>query len=84
VDFSTIIGIIDQLVAGGPKGFIIFLVIIIVCLLFDRNRLLKEINTKNARIDEIVDSYYKGNLTLAEALNSLKNVLYELKGQIND
>ena len=84
MDLSTIIGILDQVMTGGPKGIIVMLVVIIVALLFDRKRIVAENVKKELKIDSIIDDYYKGNLTLAEALNSLRNVLYELKGKISD
>lgn len=79
MDLSTIVGIIDQLMAGGPKAIIVILAIFCIGLFFERKRLLKEVASKDAKIDKIIDDYYKGNLTLAEALNSLKLVLYEIK-----
>jgi hypothetical protein len=79
VDFSTIVGIIDELMKGGPKAVIVMLTAVIIGLLFDRRRLIKEKTTAEGKIDKIIDDYYKGNLTLADALNSLKVVLYEIK-----
>lgn len=83
MDFSTVVAIMDELMKGGPKAVIVMLAVIIIGLLFDRRRLIKEKTTAEGKIDEIIDSYYKGNLTLAEALNSLRQVLYELKGKLD-
>ena len=74
-------GLITLLTQGGPSAILAILVLIIVVLIFDRRRLLSEITKKDEKIDKIVDDYYKGNLTLSEALNSLKSVLYEIKGK---
>ena len=78
-DISTITAIIDSLISGGPHGIIAILVLIIVGLLADRRRLVHENAKKEEKIDKIIDEYYQGNITLAEALNSLKTVLYEIK-----
>jgi len=82
VDLESITSIITLLANGGPTAIIAVLVLIIVGLCIDRRRLLAEITRKDDKIDKIVDDYYKGNLTLSEALNSLKNVLYDLKGKL--
>lgn len=74
--FTTLIGV---LLGGGPPAIIAILLLVIVLLLLDRRRLLADIQRKDDKIDSIVDDYYKGNLTLSEALNSLKIVLYEIK-----
>lgn len=41
-----------------------------------------EIKEKEGKIDKIVDDYHKGNLTIAEAMNSLRHVLTEIKGRL--
>lgn len=78
--------IIEKLVlflfGGGPQAIIAVLLIVIIALIIERRRLLAEINRKDEKIDKIIDDYYKGNMTLSEALNGLKLVLYELKGKI--
>ena len=79
--------IYDKLLAaalgGGPQAVIAILMLIIVVLVLDRKRLVKEIEKKDEKLEKIVDDYYKGNLTLTEALNSMKLLLYELKGGLN-
>jgi hypothetical protein len=57
-------------------------VLIIVFLWLERRRLLHELEKKDDKIDRIIDDYSKGNVTLGEALNSLKLVLYEIKGKL--
>ena len=71
-----------QILHGGPE-MIAVLAFVIFLLLLDRKRLTNEITKKDERLGKIVDEYYKGNITLAEALNSLKLVLYEIKLVIN-
>lgn len=79
---TIITDLINVLLGGGPQAIIAILVLVIVLLVLDRRRLLADIHRKDAKIDQIIDDYYKGNLTLSEALNSLKIVLYEIKSKI--
>lgn len=78
--------LIEKLIAagisGGPGAVIAFLVVLILLLWFERRRLLEEIEKKDDKIDKIIEDYTKGNVTLSEALNSLKCVLYEIKGRL--
>lgn len=60
----------------------IFLGAIIWYLLIERKQLMADNKKKEEKIDKIVDDYYRGNLTLTEALNSLKLVLHEIKGRL--
>lgn len=69
-------------IAGGPGAVIAILLVIILLLWFERRRLLEEIEKKDDKIDRIIEDYTKGNVTLSEALNSLKFVLYEIKGRL--
>jgi hypothetical protein len=79
---DNIIGIlITQILHGGPE-VVAVLALLIVLLLFERKRLTKEIASKDERLAKIVDDYYKGNITLAEALNSLKMVLYDIRTKL--
>ena len=70
--------ILDQIIHGGPQ-MISLLALIVGLLLFDRRRLTNEMAKKDDRLNKIVDEYYKGNISLAEALNSVKLVLYEIR-----
>ena len=67
---------------GGPESVIAGLVLFIALLLWERKRLLDINDKKDEKIDRIIDEYHAGNITLADALNSLKNVLFEIKGKI--
>lgn len=82
---EEIIATILKLFTGGDvSGALpIALVLIIGYLLKERKSLIEDNRKKDEKIDRILDDYYKGNLTLTEALNSLKLVLYEIKGKIN-
>ena len=42
----------------------------------------KIIEKKDEKLEKIVDDYYKGNITLSDALTSLKIVLYEIKAKL--
>ncbi len=70
------------LLGGGPTAIIAVLIIAIFALAMERKRLLKEIEKKDDKIDKIIDDYYKGNMTISEAFNSLKLVLFEIKGKL--
>lgn len=81
---DNVIGsLITVLLQGGPEVVAVLLLFILL-LLFDRRRLLAEVTRKDARIDKIVDDYHSGSITQAEAMNSMKMVLFELKSRIGD
>ncbi len=67
---------------NGTQALPVVLGVIIWHLLGENKKLKSEIEKKDERIDKIVDDYHRGNLTLTEALNSLKLVLFEIKGKI--
>jgi hypothetical protein len=79
---SLIEKLLGIILNGGPSALIAVLVMIIIFLWFERKRLLHELEKKDDKIDRIIDDYSKGNVTLGEALNSLKLVLYEIKGKL--
>lgn len=78
---SLIQPLITILSHGGPE-VVAVLILAIALLLMDRKRLQTDLYKKEERIDKIVDDYHKGNITLAEALNSLKYVLVEVRSRI--
>ncbi len=82
MDLGSIVTLISDILGGGPHAIIIILILFIIGLLYDRTRILKELHNKDEKISNIVDSYYKGNISLTEALNNLKNVLYEIRGKL--
>ena len=74
--------LVKALFEGGPPAIIAVLTLIIVALFFERKRLLDELTKKDSKIEKIIDDYYRGNLSLSEALTSLKIVLYEIKAKL--
>lgn len=81
MDLTSIVTLASTIIGGGPHAIIVILILIIIALLFDRSRLVKEVENKDTRLTKIIDDYYEGNLTLAGALDSLKTVLYEIKAK---
>lgn len=79
---DSIAFLIGKIVSGGPEAIISGCVLLISLLLIERHRLLKLIEKKDEKIDHIVDDYYKGNITLSDALTSLKIVLFEIKARL--
>ena len=78
-----IVEIIVTMIASGGQGAIIaILMAIITFLLWDRKRLTDIIVKKDEKIEKIIDDYYRGNLTLTEALTGLKMVLVEIKTKL--
>ncbi len=79
--FTTIFSTLSK--ADGPKDVIIFILSAIVWFQYEEGKKKdKALEKKDEKIDKIVEDYYKGNLTLADALNSLKIVLYEIKAKL--
>lgn len=82
---DDIIGTLLKLFTEGKSAadvLPIIMGIIILFLLNERKQLKDDNKKKEEKIDKIVDDYYRGNLTLTEALNSLKLVLFEIKGKL--
>lgn len=78
---NTLALLLAPVLNGGP-AVVAALILIIIALAWDRKRLQAEIKEKEGKIDRIVDDYHKGNLTIAEAMNSLKYVLAEIRGKL--
>lgn len=79
---QIITSLLTVLSGGGPQAIIALLVLLLVLLIWERRRMHAEIDKKDEKLDRIIDEYHKGNLTLAEALNSLKIVLFEIKAKL--
>jgi hypothetical protein len=73
---------LGYLMGGGPQAIIAILLVIVAVLVMERRRLLADITRKDEKIEKIIDDYYKGNLTLTDALTSLKIVLYEIRSKL--
>ena len=71
-------GLLTTLVAGGTSGVISLLLLIITGLLWDRRRVFSDNAKKDAKLDAMIDNYYKSNMAVGEALNSIKIVLAEI------
>lgn len=74
--------LVTAMLSGGQGALTAVLLAAIGFLIWDRKRLTETINKKDEKIEKIIDDYYKGNLTLTEALNGLKMVLMEIKGKL--
>lgn len=82
---DDLIGTLLKLFTEGKSAAEVLPVImgvIILYLLNERKHLKEDNKKKEEKIDRIVDDYYRGNLTLTEALNSLKIVLFEIKSKL--
>jgi hypothetical protein len=73
---------IEILLVGDMRAVVLILVAIIAALVWDRLKLMKQLSNKDERLEKIMEDYHKGNLTLAEALNNVRLVLYEIKGRM--
>lgn len=67
---------------GGPGAIIALLLGFIGILIWDRRRLVQEIEKKDTKLEKIIDDYYQGHITITEALNGLRIVLAEIKGKL--
>jgi hypothetical protein len=74
--------LIDAIQHGGMAGVVSILLGFIILLIYDRHRLESEIVKKDEKIEKIVENYYQGNITITEALHSLRLVLTEIKGKL--
>lgn len=75
-------GLLATLVAGGTSGVISLLLLIITGLLWDRRRIFSDNAKKDAKLDAMIDNYYKSNMAVGEALNSIKIVLAEISAKL--
>lgn len=79
---ATIGTILTTIMGGGPQAIVAVLLVVIWFFFMERRRLLNIIVKKDDKIEKIVDDYARGNLSLADALNSLKNALGEIKSRL--
>lgn len=83
MDIGDILGkVFDYIVSGGFKGIIALLVCFIALLIWDRKHLQENLEKKEEKIEEILDNYYRSNITLGDALNGLKILLAEIKAKL--
>lgn len=80
---ATLINTILTILAdGGATAIICILFLIVAFLFWDRLRLLKDLDKKDEKMEKIIEDYYRGNITLTEALNELRIILAEIKGKL--
>lgn len=80
---DSILATLLSTIMGGGTGALVALLIVIICLLlYDRRRILKDLERKDTKMEKIIDEYYQGNLSIIDALNGLKLVLAEIKGKL--
>lgn len=78
-----------MIIGGGPVAIIAILLLVILYFYYDRSRLIADANklkedveAKNAKLEKIIDDYYKGHVNITDALNGLKMVLIEIKAKL--
>lgn len=79
---DIISSLISTITKGGEGSLIAVLIIVIAALGWYCYRLMKQLEKKDEKIYKIIDDYSKNNLTITEAMNSLKMVLIEIKAKI--
>jgi hypothetical protein len=67
--------LIGTLLGGGGQAVVAVLILTIVGLVVDRKRMIADLKVKEARIDRMIDDYYKANIQVGEALASIKQLL---------
>ncbi len=77
-----VIGSLLTVLLDGGRPMVAFLMLVVVMLVLDRSRMVRNIERREERIDAILDQYHKGNLTLVDALNSIKLLLYEIRTKL--
>lgn len=72
-----------QLIAKGDSAALIgVLLVLIIGMGWLIYRLFKQNEKKDEKIYKIIDDYSKNNITMAEAMNSIKIVLVEIKAKL--
>lgn len=83
MDFGKIVNdMLSKIFSGDSNSVIAVLVIVIAGLVYDRLRIVKKIEEQDQKKDQMVEEYYKATITIADAFNSLKVVLNELKSKL--
>ena len=79
---AIITTILTTIIGGGPGAIVAILIGIIGFLLWDRRNLTKNIKEKEDKFDKIVQDYHSGQITITEAITSLKMILIEIKSAL--
>lgn len=74
--------IIEMIAKGEAGALTALLLAMIAALSWYCFRLMKQLEAKDEKIYKIIDDYSKNNITITEALNSLKLVLIEIKAKL--
>lgn len=91
----TVMAFSEFLSGGGTTAIIGLLVVAILALVFERNRIIKRsqevenraIESNNRELQsvrEIIDKYYQGNLNLSTTLLEIKLVLQSIQNTRNN
>jgi 20S proteasome alpha/beta subunit len=67
--------LVAVLLGGSGQAVIAVLLIAITGLVTDRRRLLNDIKAKEARIDQMIDNYYRATSSMSEALAGVRQYL---------
>ena len=76
---KTLLTLIAKGEAGALTAVLLAIVIGLSWLVY---KLYKQNEKKDEKIYKIIDEYSKNNITITEALNSLKMVLIEIKAKL--
>lgn len=79
---NTIQFLLTKIFSGGPESILAISIAINAGLLYERHRLVKRLEMKDEKLDQIIDDYHKGNITIADAFTSVKLVLFEIKARL--
>lgn len=79
---ATFTTLLTAIMAGGPGAVVAIFIAIIVFLIWDRRRLVEDIKRKEEKIDKILSDYHNGQITITEAINSLRMILVEIKAHL--
>ncbi|MCS7317496.1 MAG: hypothetical protein NZZ41_04130 [Candidatus Dojkabacteria bacterium] len=79
---ELLFGFIKILLDGDQKAIILLLIVTIIILLLDRNRIIKEKIEKDKKLEKILENYHEAVIKITEAINSIKNVLIDIKTKL--
>lgn len=79
---SLLSSLVAAVLAGGPPAVIAILVLVIIGLCWDRKRLTDTIKYREEKFDKILQDYHNGQITITEAITSLRLILTEIKANL--